>query len=86
VGGVGLYVRVCSHDQRDDLDRRVAGLSGWAAHAGGAVVPVEAEVGSAMHGAGCEVQRLLADPRMVTVVVEHRVRSPTIWCATWLRC
>jgi putative resolvase len=25
-GGVGLYARVCSHDQRDDLDRQVARL------------------------------------------------------------
>jgi putative resolvase len=55
-GGLVLVVWVgvrgwCSRDQGDDLDGQVAGLSGWAAHAGGAVVPVQAEVGSAMIGA-----------------------------------
>jgi putative resolvase len=74
VGGVGLYARVSSHDQRDDLDRQVARLSQWAAQAGSAVVRVESEVGSGMNGARRKVQRLLADPRVATVVVEHRDR------------
>jgi len=74
VGGVGLYARVSSHDQRDDLDRQVARLSAWAANAGSAVVRVEAEVGSGMNGSRRKVQRLLADPRVATVVVEHRDR------------
>ena len=73
-GGVGLYARVSSHDQRDDLDRQVARLSEWAANAGSAVVRVEAEVGSGMNGARRKVQRLRADPRVATVVVEHRDR------------
>jgi hypothetical protein len=65
----------CSHDQGDDLDRRVAGLSGWAAHAGGAVVPRwRLRLGSAINGARRTVQRLPVDPRVVTVVVEHRDR------------
>ncbi len=29
-GGVGLYARVSSHDQRADLDRQVVRLSAWA--------------------------------------------------------
>jgi Resolvase, N terminal domain len=29
-GGVVLYARVSSHDQRADLDRQVARLTGWA--------------------------------------------------------
>jgi len=37
-------------------------------------VRVEAEVGSGMNGARRKVQRLLADPRVATVVVEHRDR------------
>ena len=55
-GGAGESAHRVGDDQRDDLDRRVAGVSGWAAHAGGAVVPVGAEVGSAMHGARRTVQ------------------------------
>jgi putative resolvase len=74
VGGVGLYARVWSHDQRDDLDRQVARLSQWAAQAGAVVVRVETEVGSGMNGARRKVRRLLADPLVATVVVEHRDR------------
>ncbi|MDT5356261.1 MAG: putative resolvase [Mycobacterium sp.] len=58
VGGVGLYARVSSHDQKSDLDRPVARLTAWAADAGAQVVRVETEVGSGMNGrarrcAGC---------------------------------
>jgi len=74
VGGVGLYARVSSHDQRADLDRQVARLSAWAGQAGATVVRVETEVGSGMNGARPKVRRLLADPRVATVVVEHRDR------------
>lgn len=74
LGGVGLYARVSSHDQRADLDRQVARLSGWAASVGQPVVRVEAEVGSGMNGARAKVRRLLADPKVTVVVVEHRDR------------
>jgi putative resolvase len=70
----GLYARVSSHDQRADLDRQVARLTGWAAQAGYRVVRVEAEVGSGMNGSRPKVRRLLADPKVTTVVVEHRDR------------
>ncbi|TVS72496.1 recombinase family protein, partial [Mycobacterium helveticum] len=42
--------------------------------AGGTVVRVEAEVGSGMNGSRAKVRRLLADPKVTTVVVEHRDR------------
>ena len=71
---LGLYARVSSHDQRGDLDRQVARLSEWAAKAGHPVVRVEAEVGSWMNGARTKVRRLLSDPAVTTVVVEHRDR------------
>ena len=70
----GLYARVSSHDQKSDLDRQVARLSTWAAQAGGQVVRVEAEIGSGMNGSRSKVRRLLADPTVTTVVVEHRDR------------
>jgi putative resolvase len=73
-GGVGLYARVSSHDQRDDLDRQVARLGEWAARVGAVVVRVQTEVGSGMNGARPKVRRLLADPRVATVVVVHRDR------------
>jgi putative resolvase len=72
--GAGLYARVSSHDQKSGLDGQVARLSGWAARAGLPVVRVEAEVGSGMNGSRAKVRRLLADPDVTTVVVEHRDR------------
>jgi putative resolvase len=73
-GGVGLYARVSSHDQRADLERQVARLTGWAHGAGVPVVRVETEVGSGTNGARSKVRRLLADPTVTVVVVEHRDR------------
>jgi putative resolvase len=73
-GGAGLYARVSSHDQRADLDRQVARLSQWAATASLAVVRVEAEVASGMNGHRPKLRRLLADPSVQAVVVEHRDR------------
>lgn len=72
--GVGLYARVSWHDQKSDLERQVARLSGWAARAGLRVVRVEAGVGSGLIGARSKVRRLLADPEVGVVVVEHRDR------------
>ena len=73
-GGLGLYARVSSHDQKPDLDRQVARLAAWAAQCGQPVARLEAEVGSGMNGARSKVRRLLADPRVRTVVVERRDR------------
>ena len=70
----GLYARVSSHDHKGDLDRQVARLTAWAADAGGQVVRVEAEVGSGVNGSRTKVRRLLADPKVTVVVVEHRDR------------
>lgn len=72
--GAGLYARVSSHDQKSDLDGQVARLSTWAAEAGLPVVRVEAEVGSGMNGSRAKVRRLLSDPVVTVVVVEHRDR------------
>jgi putative resolvase len=70
----GRYARVSSHDQKADLDRQVARLSAWAARAGVPVVRAEAEVGSGMNGTRAKARRLLADPKVTVVVVEHRDR------------
>ncbi|WP_192756341.1 IS607 family transposase [Actinopolymorpha pittospori] len=73
-GGVGLYARVCSHGQRSDLDRQTARLSVWAGKAGHEVVRVESEIGSGVDGCRPRAKRLLADPKVTTVVVEHKDR------------
>src|SRR6266498_3187536 len=65
---------VSAHDQRADLDRQVARLSAWAAGQGLGVVEVVTEVGSAMNGRRPRLRRLLADPTVTMIVVEHRDR------------
>lgn len=72
--GVGLYARVSSHDQRADLERQLGRLSAWAADAGVRVVRREAEIGSGMNGARPKARKLLSDPEVSVVVVEHRDR------------
>ncbi|MFI6690516.1 IS607 family transposase [Streptomyces sp. NPDC050433] len=73
-GGVGLYARVSSRDQKDDLARQTARLSEWAAQAGHGVVRIESEIASGVNGARMKARRLLADPKVTTVVVEHKDR------------
>ncbi|WP_369229070.1 IS607 family transposase [Streptomyces sp. R21] len=73
-GGVGLYARVSSHDQKADLERQVARLAGWAVKHGQPVARIESEVASGMNGARTKARRLLADPKVTTVVVEHKDR------------
>ena len=73
-GGLGLYARVSSHDQRADLDRQVSRLTRWAAAASARVMRVEAEVASGMTGRRPKLRRLLADPAVQTVVVTRRDR------------
>ncbi len=74
VGGVGLYARVSSHDQKVDLERQVARLSAWAVKAGHRVVRVESEIASGMDGSRTKARRLLSDPDVTCVVVEHKDR------------
>ncbi|WP_406357510.1 IS607 family transposase [Streptomyces sp. NBC_01635] len=74
VGGLGLYARVSSHDQKADLERQVARLSAWAAKTGSKVVRVESEIASGMNGARSKARRMLADPAVTTMVVEHKDR------------
>ena len=72
--GVALYARVGSHDQRADLDRQLARLSVYAAEQGLHVVESVSEVGSGLNGKRRALLRLLSDPRIETIVVEHRDR------------
>jgi putative resolvase len=71
---LGRYAGVSAHDQRSELDRQLACLAEWAAKARQPVVGVEAEMGSGMNGARWKWRRLLADPEVTVLVVEHRGR------------
>jgi putative resolvase len=69
-----LYARVSSHDQRADLDRQVSRLTGWATANGFQVGQVVAEVGSGLNGKRPKLARVLSDPCVSVIVVEHRDR------------
>jgi putative resolvase len=73
-GRAVVYARVSAHDQRADLDRQVARLTAWATGQGGAVAEVVTEVGSGLNGKRPKLKRLLADPTVAVIVVEHRDR------------
>lgn len=71
---VVLDARVSAHDQRTDLDRQVARLAAWAASGGVGVAEVVTEVGSGLNGRRPKLARLLADPAVALIVVQHRDR------------
>ena len=73
-GQTVVYVRVCSADQRSDVDRQVARVTSWATGQQGAVDNVVTEVGSALNGRRRKFLGLLRDPAVRRVVVEHRDR------------
>lgn len=73
-GGVAIYARVSSSDQRADLDRQVARLSEYAAAQGLHVSKVVSEVGSGLSGKRPKLLKLLASRDVSTILVEHRER------------
>ena len=73
-GGMALYAKVSSADQRSDLDRQIARLSEFAALKQLRVVEVVKEVGSGLNGHRRAILRILRNPAVTTIVVEHRDR------------
>ena len=71
---VALYARVSSGDQRGDLERQLGRLADHASRERMTVVQAVSEVGSGLNGHRPKVMRLLADPAVRTIVVEHRDR------------
>jgi hypothetical protein len=64
----GPHAPAVVYHQRGDLERRIARPGQWVATAGLAGVSIQAEV--ALRHAG--KRRLLADPKVTAMVVEHR--------------
>lgn len=73
-GRTVVYARVSSHDQRASLDGQVSRAVQGASRLGLPVDEVVVEVGSGLNGQRRRPSRLLADPQVTTVVVEHRDR------------
>lgn len=71
---VALYARVSSSDQKADLERQLGRLAEYASREKLTVVSSVAEVGSGLNGHRPKIMRLLADPTVQAIVVEHRDR------------
>ncbi len=72
--GVALYARVSSADQKADLDRQLARLTGFAISQGMTVVDAVQETGSGVNGHRKGMMRLLRNSEIQTIIVEHRDR------------
>jgi putative resolvase len=71
---VGLYARVSSSDQKQDLEAQLGRLVGYAHNHRLTVVQAVSEVGSGLNGHRPKLMKLLADPKVQAIVVEHRDR------------
>jgi len=71
---VGLYARVSSSDQRKDLEAQLGRLVVYAHNHRMTVVEAVCEVGSGLNGRRPKLLKLLANPEIQTIVVEHRDR------------
>jgi predicted site-specific integrase-resolvase len=69
-----LYARVSPADQKEDLERQLDRLSRYAAEHGLTVGAMAKEVGSAMNGHRPKLLKVLHDPTIGILVVEHRDR------------
>ena len=68
------YARVSSSDQKTDLQRQADRLKAFALAMGVEHPEVVMEVGSGMNDKRRKLNRLLADPGVGTIIVEHRDR------------
>jgi predicted site-specific integrase-resolvase len=74
IDAVALYARVFSADQKSDLERQIGRLARYASREELTVVRSVSEIGSGLNGHRTKVMRLVADPSVHTIVVEHRGR------------
>ena len=74
IDAVALYARVSSADKKSDLERQLGRLAGYASREKLTVVRSVSEIGSGLNGHRTKVMRLLADPSISAIVVEHRDR------------
>jgi len=73
-GKAAIYVRVSSHDQKQDLERQAERLALFALSKGINVNLVVREVGSGLNGRRPKLKALLRDSHTTMVLVEHRDR------------
>src|SRR6266852_170431 len=72
---VALYARVSSVDQKQDLERQMERLKDYAAAHGYHVTRMVSEIGSGLNDRRPKFLKLLTDPTIGVIVVEHRDRG-----------
>jgi predicted site-specific integrase-resolvase len=73
-GRIALYARVSSADQKADLERQVERLKTYATAKGYQVSKIVSEIASGLNDHRPKLLKLLCDPSIGTIVVEHRDR------------
>jgi putative resolvase len=73
--GVALYARVSSADQKEDLERQAQRLKDYAVSRGYQVTKVGSELASGLNDTRPKFIKLLTDPSIGVIVVEHRDRA-----------
>jgi putative resolvase len=74
-GRIALYARVSSADQKSDLERQVQRLRDYAAARGYQVAKEVTEIASGLNDSRPKFLKLLADPTIGTIIVEHKDRG-----------
>jgi putative resolvase len=69
------YCRVSSSGQKADLERQAGRVASGALDQGLRLDGIVSEVGSGLNAHRVKFSRLLADPSVTTIVVEHRERA-----------
>jgi putative resolvase len=74
-GRIALYARVSSADQKSDLERQMQRLRDYAAARGYQVAKEVTEIASGLNESRPKFLKLLADPTIGTIIVEHKDRG-----------
>jgi predicted site-specific integrase-resolvase len=69
-----LYCRVSSHDQKEDLIRQIDRLSNFAINNGYTIQKVYHEIASGLNDDRIQLNRLLQNDKITTVIIEHKDR------------
>ena len=74
VESVAIDARVSSAAQKGDLERQLGRLAEYASRERLMVIRSVSEIGCGLNGHQAKIMRLLSDPTVPTIVVEHRDR------------
>ncbi|WP_201384353.1 IS607 family transposase [Ktedonobacter sp. SOSP1-85] len=72
--GIALYARVSTTGQKADLERQVERLKTYAASRGYQVTKIVQEIASGMNDSRPKLLKLLTDPQIGKIIIEHRDR------------